>query len=616
MSAHECRAPAASDARARAVDRALAWFGYPRTRLLVLLVLLVLVMMPRGAAYVAVPPRLGPSEGPTCAPNASWATRATSPFGPGAILDVIGDSGSVHGIFDPCLVPRGAGGGSGAVYMSYSSVANTDGVHTRLAASADNGSSWSFVAAVNEAAPNTSYPCGAGGGVCVGALVHEVSSTVFDAADPDAGARWKLFTHTCVMFVCLVVRLFVCLRACVDMCVSPYCARARWRHMRTLHAGACGDIRALYPYIAPAHLACVPPSPSPRRACRYIVANGTSTLYEMGYISLYTAAAPGGPWTELRALGWAASAARFPARQDLSVIPALAPCAAFTEPGAVLLDDGAIMYLALGCVASSGGAASISIHLLASVDHARSFAYVGELLSGARCVLCALVAGLVRQSHVQFMRRGRASARARLALRYFSDSGAVSAGCCVLTRVTSTFLCLSVCLFPVCLCVLACVRVSAVPAAAVAGEDALCLGYAMPYLNAADLFVSGGRLFLSATPAAVLDVPAGLTGYAGCLVFEISNVSAAAVARDASGGPIVAEYLVPDGGATARFSGACTYAEGVGGGFLQVRAALAPMLAPNTHLCHAQPMIVLEQYPVYFAIVATPWSAPAASVAK
>ena len=65
-----------------------------------------------------------------------------------------------------------------------------------------------------------------------------------------------------------------------------------------------------------------------------------------------------------------------------TAFPALADCAWFTEPGAVLAPSGAI-DLALSCVYSGG----VRIVLLRSTDHARTFGYVAQLLSGddARC---------------------------------------------------------------------------------------------------------------------------------------------------------------------------------------------------------------------------------------
>jgi hypothetical protein len=44
---------------------------------------------------------------PACAPNSTWDTYETALAG--ASVAVAGDAGSVHGIFDPCLVPRDAG---------------------------------------------------------------------------------------------------------------------------------------------------------------------------------------------------------------------------------------------------------------------------------------------------------------------------------------------------------------------------------------------------------------------------------------------------------------------------------------------------------------------------
>jgi hypothetical protein len=101
--------------------------------------------------------------------------------------------------------------------------------------------------------------------------------------------------------------------------------------------------------------------------------------------------------------------------------------------------------------------------------------------------------------------------------------------------------------------------------------DAARLGFALPTLNAADLFAvpapAGGAdaLFLIASPSAVIG-PA-LSGYCGCLVLAVVDSGTGGVARNASGAPVVAREIAP--GAPA-FAGACTaaHADAAGQGFL------------------------------------------------
>ena len=87
--------------------------------------------------------------------------------------------------------------------------------------------------------------------------------------------------------------------------------------------------------------------------------------------------------------------------------------------------------------------------------------------------------------------------------------------------------------------------------------DAARLGYAIPQLNAADLFaVPPAGLFLTVSPAA--EIFPALSGYVGCLVMQLlpDNVG---VVRNASGAPTVLREVAP---AAPAFAGACTAAAG------------------------------------------------------
>ena len=108
-------------------------------------------------------------------------------------LTVLGDTGSMNGIFDPSPFYRA---GAGAGVMSYSSVAARTDIHTRVATSDDGGASWTFVADANAAqaatVPVTNDPLCTGS--CTGTLIHEVSTLVEDPSDT-AERRYKLFSH-------------------------------------------------------------------------------------------------------------------------------------------------------------------------------------------------------------------------------------------------------------------------------------------------------------------------------------------------------------------------------------------------------------------------------------
>jgi len=85
-------------------------------------------------------------------------------------------------------------------------------------------------------------------------------------------------------------------------------------------------------------------------------------------------------------------------------------------------------------------------------------------------------------------------------------------------------------------------------------------------VSAADLFVSGGVEYLSATPG-------DSTGaYLGCLVFPVADIATGAVARDSTGHAILTRTIAPT---PSQFSGACTFADGAGGYALDV-GFLAP----------------------------------------
>jgi len=148
----------------------------------------------------------GGGGNPDAAPHADAARDAAildAPFCPAiATVDiasatevtVAGDTPAM-GIFDPSLVyPADASGGA----MAYSAVPTQETIRTHVAVSADHGATWTMVAEANtpEATTLTSTDMTeCPGGMCTGNLISEVSSLIYDADEPDAAKKWKLFAH-------------------------------------------------------------------------------------------------------------------------------------------------------------------------------------------------------------------------------------------------------------------------------------------------------------------------------------------------------------------------------------------------------------------------------------
>jgi len=99
------------------------------------------------------------------------------------------------GIYDPSVAytPDGRVG-----WLAYSSVQGEhkpigEFVHTHLARSTDGGSNWQFIKVLNSSTRDTlTLPDGKS---LPGLWRYEVPTLVYDAGDPDAARRWKLFVH-------------------------------------------------------------------------------------------------------------------------------------------------------------------------------------------------------------------------------------------------------------------------------------------------------------------------------------------------------------------------------------------------------------------------------------
>ena len=203
---------------------------------------------------------------------------------------------------------------------------------------------------------------------------------------------------------------------------------------------------------------------------RYLVTTAQSLERRYGYIALYTAPKPDGPWIgPENAIGWDSETplSSMGAGTNVTQIPALADCLAMSEPGALWV-PGVGIDLALGCVYFKNGI-SIRIERLRSTDHGKTFKHLAKLLDA---------------------------------------------------------------------------------------DDAACLGISASRINAAELFFTGGKEYLIATPETESE------GYRGCYVFPIDDPISGLVSRDAQGKPVVVRKIDnPD----KRFSGACSYAEGAPG---------------------------------------------------
>lgn len=227
-------------------------------------------------------------------------------------LVIVNDPAAAGGIFDPSIeYPLNAPGGA----MSYSAVKAQNDISSRIAVSSDKGATWTYVAQPNASAPITvTVPVGSPRcptGTCAGRLVHEVSSLVYDADDPDTTRRWKLFAFS------------------------------------------------------------------------YLVMNQKDLQYDLGYISLFTAAEPHLAWKdEGKVIGWKSESdfSSKDAKTNASLFPALADCAALSEPD-VMWRQGGVLELAIGCV-KLGSPNSIRVELLRSFDHAKTFLYSARLLEG------------------------------------------------------------------------------------------------------------------------------------------------------------------------------------------------------------------------------------------
>ena len=179
-----------------------------------------------------------PDAAPDAARDAAADVAIDAPFCPTpAAIDpttaadvTIASDAPAEGIFDPSLVyPAGAAAGA----MAYSAVPDQMTIRTHLAVSSDGGASWTYVAEANvpEAASIASSDATeCPGGTCTGNLISEVPSLVYDADEPDAAKKWKLFAHRYLVGagVALHYRLGTITLQTAPAPDGPWTAPAKW----------------------------------------------------------------------------------------------------------------------------------------------------------------------------------------------------------------------------------------------------------------------------------------------------------------------------------------------------------------------------------------------------
>lgn len=245
--------------------------------------------------------------------------------------------GAELGIFDPSVsVVVGD-----VAYMSYTAVDSTRReLYTRVARSDDGGASWTFVAAANTPDDGVIVDAPAdpacGGGCPEATRIHEVSSLVDDATDPDPARRFKLFTHSYLTF-------------------PP------------VSAGAGPDLRYVYGTIRVA----------------------TATEPDKGF-------SPPAPLLGWPSAVLAESTAPLMTTQ----IAGLGDCLALTEPAARVDPASGALLLAVGCIRLAEGMPTIAIELLRSLDHGGTFEHAHTLLSPADATCLGAAERQVNAAHL------------------------------------------------------------------------------------------------------------------------------------------------------------------------------------------------------------------------
>lgn len=245
------------------------------------------------------------------------APAATSTF---TRLNVLGDSRSASGIYDPSLLRAS----STDVWMAYSSVQYygsplVQDVSTSLARSTNGGSTFNFVQTLGAAGPaivTDSDPAKSACGTtqCAGRWVYETPWLIDDSSETNTARRFKLFAHKYFLL--------------------------------------------------------------PGRA-------QGATLYHLGAIVMWTAPALTGAWSaEKSVIGWNLTPGELmPFTSNVNSFSGASNCLVVGEGSAALTNQG--IDFVFNCPFTSGNTTAQKIVMLRSTDHANSFEFVSTLLQPA-----------------------------------------------------------------------------------------------------------------------------------------------------------------------------------------------------------------------------------------
>lgn len=111
-------------------------------------------------------------------------------------LALTGITPPARGLFDPSVVATGDAAAPALISLSF--VEATDNISAVVGGFVASSGAWVHLARVNAANRSGALPC-AGGAPCAGSVIHEVSSLVLDAYDPDASRACKLFAHSYIV---------------------------------------------------------------------------------------------------------------------------------------------------------------------------------------------------------------------------------------------------------------------------------------------------------------------------------------------------------------------------------------------------------------------------------
>ena len=163
--------------------------------------MLAFLVLALAAAAPALPPQI-PAVLARAAAAAAASVAAPQQLPPPTLfplsaprLAVLGAAPPARGIFDPSLIPTG--NAQFPFALAYSAVHSTANISTRLAVFDAAAGAYVHAAAANAAAGPGPFPCAAAPQPpCTASLVHEVSTLLADAADPDPAARIKVLAHS------------------------------------------------------------------------------------------------------------------------------------------------------------------------------------------------------------------------------------------------------------------------------------------------------------------------------------------------------------------------------------------------------------------------------------